>query len=194
MMKKVFFILGLAAVSALSLDAQSFKETFDTNSMGWTEESGSRGEAVVKDGVMHIASKGGSIITQCYGGFDFQKNFEIRCTADVKKIDDDNWIGILIDYMDDYNFMMFGIDENYAYFRQMRDGAWVGQVKRPLKVKEKKGAKFNLAIRSTYNRIEFLVNDMLAVDLRYRTLISNGIGLYAGGETEVNFDDFEIIQ
>lgn len=43
-MKKL--LVALFALGTLTANAQTFKDTFDSNSMGWTEISGKDGEAV----------------------------------------------------------------------------------------------------------------------------------------------------
>lgn len=203
-MKKVFLVV-LSALAALSLNAQSFTDTFDSNTMGWTERSGKDGEAVIKNGVMHLEGKNNGsmwsltgeaseISTHCFTGLDVQKNFEIKCKALVKKIDASNAVGIIIDYLDDYNYMLFAIDDEYAYFFQRRDGEWVGYIKNDLKIKNKKKAEVEFSIKSTYKRLEFIVNGMLAIDLRFRELQSNGVGFYTFGKQTADFDDLEIIQ
>lgn len=95
-MKKL--LVALFALGTLTANAQTFKDTFDSNSMGWTEISGKDGEAVIKEGVMHLEGKksgglsllGGvkdasEIMTHCFTNIDVQKNFEIKCKANVKK-------------------------------------------------------------------------------------------------------------
>lgn len=54
-MKKL--LVALFALGTLTANAQTFKDTFDSNSMGWTEISGKDGEAVIKEGVMHLEGK-----------------------------------------------------------------------------------------------------------------------------------------
>ena len=64
-MKKALLITALSAI-AFAGNAQTFNETFDSNTMGWTEEASSRGEALVKDGVLHLVSKGTTMMSSCY--------------------------------------------------------------------------------------------------------------------------------
>lgn len=204
-MKKVFFAAVFAVVMPLLADAQSFKDTFDSNSMGWTELSGADGEAVIRDGVMHLQGKkngsnfyiyvpGSDIKTSCYTSFDPKENFEIRCKASIKKINERNPIGIMMNYMDDYNFMAFTIDEGTAYFSEWKDGELVGYRENLLKLKGKRNTEVTFTIRSTYNKVEFLVNNMVAIELRYKPIISNGIGFYLYGAQSADFDDLEILQ
>lgn len=204
-MRQALLSIALFAFVALSANAQSFKDTFDSNTLGWTEMSSSDGEVLIKDGVLHLKGKkngqsfftyvpGTEIITSAYTAFDPQKNFQIKCKATIKKINDKNPIGIIINYQDDRNFMLFSIDEGNAYFMRYEDGDLTGYRANLLKLKGKRNTEIAFEIKSTYNRIEFLVNDMTAIELRYQPIISNGVGFYLYGAQEADFDDLEIIQ
>lgn len=49
-------LIATAVICALSSSAQT-KDTFDNNSWQWIEYSGYEGEAIIKEGVMHLESK-----------------------------------------------------------------------------------------------------------------------------------------
>lgn len=200
-MKQVLLI-AIFAFAALSLNAQSFKDTFDSNTLGWTERSGSDGDAVIKDGVMHLQGKKNEgyfsnasyIITTAYTSFDPQKNFEIKCKAAVKKINEKNPVGIIINYLDDYNYMLFAVDEKSAYFFEFSDNKLVSFKVNDMNLKGKRNEELAFQIKSTYNKVEFIVNNITAIELRYREIISNGIGFAVNGAQTADFDDLEIIQ
>lgn len=200
-MKQVLFI-ALFALVALSANAQSFKDTFDSNTLGWTERSGSDGDAVIKDGVMHLQGKknegifsnASNIVTTAYTSFDPQKNFEIKCKATVKKINEKNPVGIIINYLDDYNYMLFAVDEKSAYFFEYSENRLVSFRVNDMNIKGKRNEELTFQIRSTYNKVEFIVNNITAIELRYREIISNGIGFAVSGAQTADFDDLEIIQ
>ena len=202
-MKKI--LIAFFAFACTSVNAQSYKETFDSNNMGWTETSTKQGEAVIKDGVMHmVGTKAGGntyfgykapsfIETHCYSGIDVAKNFEIKCDAIAKKISDDGCIGIVLDYMDDGNFIAFVIGKDEAYLIRYHNGDPIGYIRNRLKT-EKKKAALSLSIKSTYQKLQFYVNNMLAVEARFLPLTSNGFGFYVLGEQTVDFDNVEFIQ
>lgn len=203
-MKQVLFI-ALFAFVALSANAQSFKDTFDSNTLGWTEMSSSDGEAVIKEGVMHLQGKkngsnfyiytpGTDVMTSAYTTFDPQQNFEIKCKAVVKKINEKNPVGIMINYQDDYNYMLFSIDEKNAYFWEYREGKMIAYRQNAMRLRGKRNEELSFQIKSTYNKIEFIVNNMTAIELRYKPITSNGIGFYLYGAQTADFDDLEIIQ
>lgn len=47
-------------------------------------------------------------------------------------------VGIVLDYLDDRNFMLFAIDDKQAYFLQYRDGDLVGAAKTYWKSRKRK--------------------------------------------------------
>ena len=109
------------AVSAASF-SQSFVDTFDANSLGWTEcafES-KKGSAVIDKGVMTIKSKGenkaaGAILsglsgvatkggentffeTHCYAPLDVKKPFEVVANVKIDKLANDRVCGFVFNY------------------------------------------------------------------------------------------------
>ncbi len=210
-MKKVFILVAVVMIATVAQAQQ--KDTFDDNIWGWTEISGDDGEALIKSGVMHIEGKksggksffsamtgiGGTkepsfIETHCYAPFDVTRDFEISCNASVKKITDSNIFGIIIDYMDEGNFVVFSLCEGQATCVRYKDFNIVGRIRQDVKLNKQKNADVKLAVKSTLNKVEFYVNDMKALEVRYLELISNGIGFYVFGKQTVDFDDVEIIQ
>ena len=198
-MKKL--LLAILTLTAFTINAQSFKDSFDSNIMGWTEISLKKGEAVIKDGVMHMESKeaGQFIETHCFSNLDVSKNFEIKCDAIAKKISEDGKFGIILDYIDDGNFIAFTIfvDENknhYAWFQRYRDNKYVGGIMNKIKITDKRNANLSFSIKSTYQKLQFYVNNMLAIEARYIPLTSNGFGFFVKGKQTVDFDNVEFIQ
>lgn len=197
-MKKL--LVAIFTLTALTINAQSFKDTFDSNILGWTEISLKKGEAVIRDGVMHMESKEDNkfIETHCYSNLDVTKNFEIKCDAIAKKISDDGDFGIILDYLDDGNFLAFTIfvdDKNYyASIRRYYNGDLVGKITNKIKISEKRNATLSFSLKSTYQKLQFYVNDMLAVERRYISLTSNGFGFFVFGKQTVDFDNVEFIQ
>lgn len=203
----------LLAVAVLMLpfvaNAQ-FKDTFDSNKLGWTEISGKDGDAVIVDGKMHIEGKksGNSLFgaltgtqgepsyieTHCYAPLDFKKDFEIKCDAYVKKINDNNTFGMILNYIDEGNFMAFMITEGQATLVRYNDYKLIGRIRANIKLKSQKKAELNLKIKSTFQKLEFFINDMKALEARYLPLESTGIGFYVLGQQTIDFDNLEIIQ
>lgn len=191
-MKRYF--LFTAILFSATINAQ-IKDNFDSNKLGWTEYSSSRSESIITDGHMHLVSKNDdSAITVCYPALDVTRNFEIKCDVLAKKIDDDKTFGIVIDYMDEYNFTVFLVTEGMAMFRQYKENKLIGRIYAPIKLKEQKRAVVELKIKSEYQKIEFYVNGMKALERRFLHMDSNGVGFIAGGKQKIDFDNFEVIQ
>lgn len=203
-MKKL--LVALFALGTLTVNAQNVKETFDSNTLGWTEVSDKSGEAAIKEGVMHIVGKnsGGStffgykqpsfIETHCYSNLDVTKNFEIKCDAIAKKISNAGCFGVIMNYFDNGNFIVFVIDNEYAHLMRFQNNEMVGRISNKLKLVKKKKADLSLSIKNSYQKLQFYVNNMLAIEARYLPLESNGFGFYVLGEQIVDFDNVEFIQ
>lgn len=127
-MKKLVFTIGMAFITFSQINAQSFKETFDANSLEWTEcayESNS-GTAIIDEGKMTIISKGENkglgvaltalsgvatkvgentfFETHCYAPLDVQKPFKIRTHVNIQKLANDRTTGLVFNYRDGGNF------------------------------------------------------------------------------------------
>lgn len=203
---KKFYVFILIAVATMTANAQTFKDTFDSNILGWTEFTDKDGEALIQDGVMHLEGKkpatsniftssaGSFVLTSCYAPIDVKTNFELKIKAKVKKIGENNKVGIVLDYYDDYNFVMFTIDDKYVYYEKVKEGYIVARKRGQLKLTDKKKAELELSIKTSFDKLEMSINNMLVMDIRFIDLISNGIALFASGAQEVDFDDLEIIQ
>lgn len=77
---------------------------------------------------------------------------------------------------------------------KFQNNEMIGRISNRLKLVEKKKANLNLSIKSSYQKLQFYVNNMLAIEARYLPLESNGFGFYVLGEQIVDFDNVEFIQ
>lgn len=108
--------------------------------MGWTEISGKDRKPLLKKVSCTLKAKkrwafllGGvkdasEIMTHCFTNIDVQKTLKLNAKQ-MLKINENNMVGIVLDYLDDRNFMLFAIDDKQAYFLQYRDGDLVGAAK-----------------------------------------------------------------
>jgi len=206
-MKKDLVIAIAIFLSTITVFAQKQTETFETNSWGWTETSSKEGEAIIKEGVFHFEGKkaGGVgimgvvkrpsfIETHCYAGYDPSRNFEIKCTAIVKKITDDGNFGLMLDYLDDGNFVLFTVKDDEAWLIRYKNGEEVGRIRNLLKQKGKKHVSLDISVKSTYQKLQFSINGMMVVEARYLPMITDGIGFYVMGDQTIDFDNVEITQ
>ena len=195
---KQFIISATLLFSVLSINAQSYQmeDTFDTNNYGWTEVVSKRGEAIIKDGVLRIKSKAEFefFSSTCYTDIDVQQNFEMKCEVKVKSINDDSRFGMILDYIDDYNYIAFTVYEGNARLVRIKEGRIVGSKANSIKLKSARKASVDLTVKSTYQRLVFEINGMMAIDVRYLPLTSNGIGFYVAGKNTVDFDNLIVTQ
>ncbi len=203
-------IIAVAVIfSSISVFAQIQTENFESNSWGWTETSSKDGEAIIKEGVFHLEGKkaGGVslwglgttkepsfIESHCYAAFDPTKNFEIKCSATVKKISDNGNFGLMLDYLDDGNFIVFMVKDDEAWLVRYKNYEIVGRIRNSLKQKGKKHVSLDISVKSTFQKLQFFVNGMMAVESRYLPITSTGIGFYVSGSQMVDFDNVEILQ
>lgn len=197
----VFFTL-IAAFSASAFS--QVKETFDSNSWQWTEYSEDLGRAYIIEGVMRLESKSddkdtaiadmvGNVATHSFLPMDPEKGFDIKCVATVEKFEGKKQFGIILDYIDDMNCLVFMIKGDCAWLYKLKEGKIVGQQKNQFKLQ--KGKKLtNLDIQVVYlgGELEFRVNDVQALLCKYVPITSNGFGFFAFGKCKVDFDDVEI--
>jgi hypothetical protein len=195
---KQFIFSATLLFSILSVNAQSYQmeDTFDTNSNGWTEVVSKRGEAIIKDGVLRIKSKAELefFASTCYTDIDVQQNFEMKCEIKVKSINDDSAFGMILDYIDDGNFIAFVVFEGNARLVRYQENELIGFRENNIKLKSARKASVDLTVKSTHQRLVFEINGMTAIEVRYLPLTSNGIGFYVAGKNTVDFDNLIITQ
>lgn len=194
----------MIALMADTVSAQ-IKETFDSNSWQWTEYSAELGKAYIIEGVMRLESKSdnqnttladmvANVATHSFLPMAPAKGFDIKCVANVEKFEGKKQFGIILDYLDDMNCLVFMIKGDCAYLYKMKEGKIVGQQRNQFKLQ--KGKKHaNLDIQVTYmgGELEFRVNDVQALLCKYVPVVSNGFGFFAFGKCKVDFDDVEIL-
>lgn len=194
---KTLFISILAFIS-ITTNAQkfTFKDTFDSNENGWTEVVDKKGESIIIDGTLKIKSKlaTGYYESHCFTDLDVRSNFEIKCEVKVKSINEKSNFGLIIDYIDDGNFIAFMVAEGNAQLVKYENYILTGRISSDIKLKAKKNSDVELLIRNTTGKVIFEVNGMKAIEARYLELKSGGIGFYVMGEQTVAFDNLEIIQ
>ena len=202
---KNIFILVLLFVSAHLVSNAQLKETFDSNSWQWSEYSTNLGKAYIIDGVMRLESKsdrddvtyadmGGNVATHAYLPMDPEKGFEIKCEATVEKFDGKKQFGLILDYIDDMNCLIFMIQGDFAYLYKMKEGKIVGQKHNQFKLqKGKKQTALDIDAIYMGGELEIRVNDVQALKCKYVPITSNGFGFFAYGKCKVDFDDVEIL-
>jgi len=200
-MKKKYLLLSLLlCMISPNLYAQVMEDDFESNQFGWTESVGKRGVAVIRDGVLHMESKGKPLTSTCYGSFDINKPFILQVEALAKKIDDDKIFGILLDYEDDQNYILFYICEDEANLEIVKEDKLIGKKQEALKLKKGKRVGIEFEVEYNLNELVYKVNGVRAMSYRRRVakdeflLGTSGIGFFARGGQVIDFDNLKIIQ
>ena len=149
-MKRLILFFALLSVS-VSVSAQ-YKETFDSNSLGWTEcaYKNGVGTAIIDKGVLSVKSKGekkglsaalsaasGVYVkagentffeTHCYAPIDVMKPFEIEAKVNVKQLAEDRLVGLVFNYRDGGNFYAFSFNDDFVRFTRYENNLIVGDI------------------------------------------------------------------
>lgn len=217
-MKKKNVIISILMLGAITVQAQTYKETFDSNSLEWTEcaYESSKGTAVIDGGKMTVTSKGEkkalgvalSVLsgvntkvgentffeTHCYAPLDVQKPFKIRTHVNIEKLANDRLTGLVFNYRDGGNFYCFAFNDEMVCFNRYVDGVVVGQIQQGVKWADKKKIDQEWELISDGQALTFLVDGMQIIKVRYMPLEYSGFGFYTFGKQELAVDDVEFIQ
>lgn len=211
-MKHLLIAVGALLLGGVSMNAQSFKDTFDANSLGWTEcayESNS-GTSVIDKGVMTVTSKGinkfmtammGSQVgentffeTHCYAPLDVKKPFEVIANVTIDKLAPDRMCGFVFNYRDGGNFYTFNFNDEVVMFTRYVDSKTVGHITQGVKWKNKKKLNQQWKLVSDGDLLSFYVDDMEILKVKYMPLEYSGVGFYTFGKQKLIVDDIEFIQ
>ena len=216
-MKKIV-LLFVVVLSATFVYAQSYKETFDTNSLEWTEcgYKNGLGTAIIDKGTMTITSKGelkglGAVAsglsgvntkvrentffeTHCYAPIDVEKPFTVVAKVNVKKLEDDRLVGFVFNYRDGGNYYAFAFNGSFVKFIRYENNKVVGEVMQGLPDSGKRRADMQWTLDSDGNQLTFKVDGAVALNIRYMPVQYAGFGFYTFGNQELIVDEVEFIQ
>lgn len=216
-MKKIV-LLFVVVLSATFVYAQSYKETFDTNSLEWTEcgYKNGIGTAIIDKGTMTITSKGelkglGAVVsglsgvdtkvrentffeTHCYAPIDVEKPFTVVAKVNVKKLEDDRLVGFVFNYRDGGNYYAFACNGSFVKFIRYENNKVVGEVMQGLPDSGKRRADMLWTLASDGDQLTFKVDGAVALNIRYMPLQYAGFGFYTFGNQELIVDEVEFIQ
>ena len=209
-MKRVLFILAFLACGSIStIKAQSILETFDTNSLEWTEcpYNNSEGNSIIDKGVMTVSSKAetkwngyGSFkeihdfMTTCYAPLNVMKSFTIRTHVSIKALDNDKLCGLIFNYKDNGTFYAFIFNETSIQFIRRVDGDFVGSIIQGMKWPKKRKLDQEWELKSDGELLTFSVDGVQVLKVRYMPLEYTGVGFWVCGKQEIKVDDIEFIQ
>ncbi|MBD5368021.1 MAG: hypothetical protein HDR83_01995 [Bacteroides sp.] len=216
-MKKVLILLSLA-FTTIATSAQSFVDTFDANSLGWTESAfeSNKGSAVIDKGVLTIKSKGenkaaGAILTalsgvatkvgentffetHCYAPLDVKKPFEVIANVKIDKLSSDRICGFVFNYRDGGNFYCFIFNDEMVNFTRYVDNHVVGNITQGVKWENKKKVDQEWKLVCDGDVLSFFVDGMEILKVRYMPLDFSGIGFYTFGKQTLVVEDMTFTQ
>ena len=218
-MKKVFLAAVLCLSAAMVVNAQSsIKETFDSNSLGWTESNyeDNSGTAVIDKGVLTITSKGenkamGALLsavagaavqvgsntyfeTHCYAPLDVRKPFTIRTKVNIQKLGSERLVGLIINYKDDGNFYVFVFNDDQVRFMRYVNNGLVGSINQGVKWDKKKKLDQEWVLDYDGDALRFSVDGMEILYVRYMEMTYAGTGFYTYGKQTLVVDEIEFVQ
>ena len=209
----------LAVLFSISLTTNAqIKETFDSNSLEWTEcaYKNALGTAMITEGKMIVTSKGelkglGIAMsalsgvatkmrdatffeTHCYAPLDMMKPFMVKSKVNVKKIGEDRNVGLVFNYKDGGTFYCFSFNDDCVQFIRYENGDVVGSIMQGVKWAKKRGADMEWVLVSDGSTLEFKVDGMSIMKIKHMPLEYTGFGYYAFGAQELVVDEVEFIQ
>ncbi len=197
---KLLLLIVAAFFTFCECSAQIMEDDFETNQFNWNETVGKRGQAVIKDGVLHMETSNERLLCTTYGPFDINKPFILSCDAFVKRVDNNKIFGIILDYEDEDNFMCFYVCEGESRLEIIKNDKLVGKKYATINLESGKKKGITFEIEYNLNEIIFKVNSMKALSYRRRVtnsdfiLGTSGIGFFVKNGAFVDFDNLKITQ
>lgn len=217
-MKKVILLLSAIFCVAFNSVSQTFVDTFDANSLGWTEcaYESSKGSAVIDKGVLTIKSKGenkaaGALLTamsgvatkvgentffetHCYAPIDPKKPFEVIANVTIDKLADDRVCGFVFNYKDGGNFYCFNFNKEMVNFTRYVDNRVVGNISQGVKWGKNKNLNQQWKMVCDGDVLSFFVDDMEILKVKYMPIDYTGVGFYTFGKQTLVVEDMTFTQ
>jgi len=218
MKKSILLFACIALMSIANAESFHFTESFDANSLEWTEcaNESNLGSAVIDKGVFTIKSKGenkgmGAFLTamsgvkttvgqntffetHCYAPLDVKKPFTITTHVEIDKLDQDRCVGLVFNYRDGGNFYCFSFNDEMVTFARYVDNEIVGTISQGIKWKKKSDAKQEWELISEDQTLTFKVNGMPILKVHYMPLEYSGFGYYTFGKQTLIVKDVEFVE
>lgn len=200
-MKKILLMATMFVVT-FSVNAQSYKETFDSNSLEWTEcaYKNGVGTAIIDKGVMTVSSKGekkglSALVsatsgvatrvgqntffeTHCYAPIDVMKPFEIQAKVNIKQLADDRLAGLVFNYKDGGNFYCFSFNDEFVKFIRYENNEVVGDIMQGIQWKGKRKTDMLWTLVNDGQTLSFKIDGATILNIRYMPLSYSGFGFY----------------
>lgn len=216
-MKKILLMATMFVVT-FSVNAQSYKETFDSNSLEWTEcaYKNGVGTAIIDKGVMTVSSKGekkglSALVTatsgvatrvgqntffetHCYAPIDVMKPFEIQAKVNIKQLADDRLAGLVFNYKDGGNFYCFSFNDEFVKFIRYENNEVVGDIMQGIQWKGKRKTDMLWTLVNDGQTLSFKIDGATILNIRYMPLSYSGFGFYTFGNQDLIVDEVTFIQ
>ena len=202
-MRKILLMATMFVVT-FSVNAQSYKETFDSNSLEWTEcaYKNGVGTAIIDKGVMTVSSKGekkglSALVTatsgvatrvgqntffetHCYAPIDVMKPFEIQAKVNIKQLAD--------------NFYCFSFNDEFVKFIRYENNEVVGDIMQGIQWKGKRKTDMLWTLVNDGQTLSFKIDGATILNIRYMPLSYSGFGFYTFGNQDLIVDEVTFIQ
>ena len=216
-MKKILLMATMFVVT-FSVNAQSYKETFDSNSLEWTEcaYKNGVGTAIIDKGVMTVSSKGekkglSALVsatsgvatrvgqntffeTHCYAPIDVMKPFEIQAKVNIKQLADDRLAGLVFNYKDGGNFYCFSFNDEFVKFIRYENNEVVGDIMQGIQWKGKRKTDMLWTLVNDGQTLSFKIDGATILNICYMPLSYSGFGFYTFGNQDLIVDEVTFIQ
>lgn len=210
-MKRFVLIAMTAFIFNGILNAQSIKETFDSNSLNWNEcaSESNAGTSIIDKGVLTITSKGSSkfwaamaglqpsatyFTCFCYAPINVKRSFTINTNVTIGKLDDNKLVGLIFNYKDDGTFYAFVFNDAEVRFFRYVDNKLVGSITQSVKWEKTRKAQQNWRLESDGTVLSFYVDELPILNVRYMPLEFSGFGYYTYGNQKLIVEDVEFNQ
>ena len=211
-MKKTIVAIAVTFICAASVNAQSVKETFDSNSLNWNEcaSESNAGTSIIDKGVLTLTSKGvnkfmsvmaGTQVGQntaftcfCYAPLNILRPFKVSTNVTIGKLDEDKLAGLIFNYKDDGNYYAFVFNENEVRFLRVENMRLVGAVTQSVKWAKTRKMQQNWRLESDGSTLSFFVDELPIMKIRHMPLEYTGFGYYTFGKQKLVVDDVEFFQ
>lgn len=204
-MKKNFIVLAALAIAcSATVSAQKFVETFDSNSLEWTEctfDNNENVKAFIDKGFLTVHSEKNTNfftgaqswstgLSTCYAPIDVKKPFKV--TTHLRYNNDETMCGMMFNMKDEGNYYVISLveDNKKIYFQRWEDNKLVGGITQGFPYpKLKKGQFYELILESNGGTITLTMEGIPVFKLRYMPLEYAGFGFITHGEQELIVDD-----
>lgn len=217
-MKKLIISLCMVFSLHMWICAQSFVDTFDANSLAWTESAyeSSKGSAIIDKGVLTIKSKGenkaaGAILTamsgvatkvgentffetHCYAPIDPRKPFEVVANVTIDKLANDRVCGFVFNYRDGGNFYCFTFNNEMVNFARYVDNRIIGSISQGVKWPKNSKLEQVWKLVCDGDVLTFFVDDMEILKVKYMPIDYSGIGFYTFGKQTLIVEEMTFTQ